>query len=47
MNWPGWEERGTYEAEVDWMKDWLEIRLDWLDGELSEGGLPSDADELE
>ncbi len=47
VNWPGWEDRDSYEAEVDWMKDWLETRLDWLDAELAEGGLPSDSDDLD
>ena len=47
VNWPGWEDRDSYEAEVDWMKAWLEARLDWLDEELAEGGLPSDLDDLQ
>ena len=46
VNWPGWEDRDTYEAEVDWMKSWLETRLAWLDAELAAGGLPSDSDDL-
>ncbi len=47
VNWPGWDDRDSYDAEVDWMKDWLETRLDWLDAELAEDGLPSDADDLQ
>jgi hypothetical protein len=47
VNWPGWEDRDSYEAEVDWMKVWLEARLDWLDAELAAGGLPSDRDDLD
>lgn len=28
---PGWETRDTHQKEVDYMKDWLQGRLDWLD----------------
>ena len=36
LNPVGWEERDTYQKEVDWMKDWLSTRLDWLDGTVAE-----------
>ena len=32
--WPnpdGWDDRTTHEDEVDWMKNWLEERLDWME----------------
>ena len=32
--WPnpdGWDDRTTYEDETDWMKDWFEDRLDWIE----------------
>ena len=32
--WPnpdGWGDRTTYEDETDWMKDWFEDRLDWIE----------------
>jgi len=32
--WPnpdGWDDRTTYEDEVDWMKAWFEDRLDWIE----------------
>jgi hypothetical protein len=31
VNWPGWKDRDTYQKEVDWMKTWLNSRLDWID----------------
>lgn len=30
-NAPGYRQRQTYQAEVEWMKDWLKTRLDWID----------------
>ncbi len=30
---PGYEKRKTFRAEVDWMKDWLRARLDWIDAQ--------------
>lgn len=32
-NAPGYEDRDTYEKEVDWMKTWLIGRLNWIDSE--------------
>lgn len=37
--WPnaaGWEERTTYESEVNYLKDWLQQRILWLDQAFSE-----------
>jgi hypothetical protein len=34
---PGWDERDSWEKEVAWMRDWLEARLEWIDGEVPEG----------
>jgi hypothetical protein len=31
---PGWEDRTTYESEVEYMKEWLRMHLDWMDQEL-------------
>jgi hypothetical protein len=31
---PGWEERDTYEAELEYMKRYLREHLDWMDSEL-------------
>ncbi len=28
---PGWEVRDTYEKEVQWMRAWLEARVQWID----------------
>ena len=33
---PGWENRKTYESEVEYMTDWLEKRILWLDKAISE-----------
>ncbi|NIP92578.1 MAG: hypothetical protein GWO24_03550, partial [Akkermansiaceae bacterium] len=36
--WPnadGYASRTTHQAEVDWMKDWLTDRLNWIDGQYS------------
>jgi hypothetical protein len=30
--WPNYFIGETYESEIDWMKDWLEARLAWIDG---------------
>ncbi|MDA3881104.1 MAG: CotH kinase family protein [Prolixibacteraceae bacterium] len=30
----GWWQRDTYKKEVDYMKDWLYNRLEWMDGQL-------------
>lgn len=32
---PGHEERTTYQAEIDYLKDWLRQRLTWIDGQLA------------
>ncbi len=37
--WPnpdGYDERDTYRKEVDWMIDWVEARLEWMDTQLGE-----------
>ncbi|HIJ70435.1 MAG TPA: hypothetical protein HPP87_03625 [Planctomycetes bacterium] len=31
LNWPGWSQRNTYAKEVNWMKNWLTDRLNWMD----------------
>ncbi len=31
---PGFEERDTYAKEVQWMRDWLEARLNWIDAQI-------------
>ncbi|MCL2814273.1 MAG: CotH kinase family protein [Oscillospiraceae bacterium] len=36
--WPnaaGFEHRGTYESEVEYLKDWLQARIAWMDGEIN------------
>ncbi|MEZ5327376.1 MAG: CotH kinase family protein [Verrucomicrobiales bacterium] len=30
-NAPGYQQRRTYQEEIDWMKDWLAMRLEWID----------------
>ncbi|MGK0186991.1 MAG: hypothetical protein ACI9R3_002776 [Verrucomicrobiales bacterium] len=30
-NAPGYRQRATYHAEIDWMKKWLTTRLEWID----------------
>jgi len=30
---PGYADRDTYQKEVDWMKDWLSNRVDWIDSQ--------------
>jgi len=32
--WPNWYIAGTYDEEINWMKDWLEQRLDWMDSQI-------------
>jgi len=32
--WPNWFIGQTYEEEIDFMVDWLERRLEWMDGQL-------------
>jgi hypothetical protein len=32
--WPNWFIAQTYQAEIDWMKDWLEKRLTWMDTQI-------------
>lgn len=32
-NAPGWEERLTYQDEINWMKNWLVDRLAWIDAQ--------------
>ena len=34
--WPnpdGYQQRDTHQKEIDWMKNWLQIRLDWFDSQ--------------
>ncbi len=33
--WPNWFIAYTHQAEIDWMKQWLESRLVWIDGQFS------------
>lgn len=33
---PGWSERDTYQKEVDYLKDYLRARLEWMDAELAQ-----------
>ena len=54
--WPnpdGWDLRDTYQKEIDWMKDWLQARLEWFDAQYfpppifnQDGGLIDPAFEL-
>jgi len=32
--WPNWYIANTYREEIDWMKDWLEDRLNWMDSQI-------------
>jgi hypothetical protein len=32
--WPNWFIAQTYQQEIDWMKDWLRQRLDWMDSQI-------------
>ncbi len=32
--WPNWYIANTYQEEIDWMKGWLEDRLNWMDGQI-------------
>ena len=32
---PGWDERDTYQKEVDYMKNWLADHMDWMDIQLA------------
>ncbi|MDX9818088.1 MAG: lamin tail domain-containing protein, partial [Desulfococcus multivorans] len=34
FNPPGWTERDTYQKEVDWLKDWLQTRVKWIDSQI-------------
>jgi hypothetical protein len=34
-NAPGFEQRVTYESEVKYLIDWLQKRIDWMDGEIN------------
>ena len=31
----GWQERDTYQKEVDYMRNWLDAHLEWMDDELA------------
>jgi hypothetical protein len=40
--WPnpsGYQERDTYEKEVEWMIDWLQTRLAWIDSQMEDNPL--------
>jgi len=32
--WPNWFIAGTYSEEINWMRGWLEQRLDWMDSQI-------------
>ena len=32
--WPNWFIANTYAEEIDWMQDWMERRLEWMDAQL-------------
>ncbi|MHC4537212.1 MAG: CotH kinase family protein, partial [Planctomycetota bacterium] len=32
--WPNWFIAQTYQEEIDWMKDWLQKRLAWMDSQI-------------
>jgi hypothetical protein len=32
--WPNWFIAQTYQEEIDWMKDWLQKRLTWMDSQI-------------
>jgi hypothetical protein len=32
--WPNWYIANTYAEEIDWMQEWMERRLEWMDGQL-------------
>jgi hypothetical protein len=32
--WPNWFIAGTYDEEINWMSDWLEQRLAWMDSQI-------------
>jgi hypothetical protein len=32
--WPNWFIADTHQEEIDWMKQWLESRLEWIDSQL-------------
>jgi CotH kinase protein/Secretion system C-terminal sorting domain len=36
--WPNYYVGTTYQDEVNWMKDWIRLRLDWMDGKLDKFG---------
>lgn len=40
--WPNWFIGNTYEEEIDWMSEWTEARLEWIDQQL--GPPPAIAD---
>ncbi len=33
--WPNWFIANTYDEEINWMKEWLEDRLTWMDGQIA------------
>lgn len=38
LNYPGWDDRTTYEDEVTYLEDWLAARLAWIDENAGELG---------
>ena len=34
-NAPGFEKRDTYESEIEYLKEWLHARIEWMDGEIN------------
>ncbi len=42
--WPNWYIGQTWQEEVDWMKNWLDERITWMDSQM---GTPPDMPELE
>ncbi|MCH8557137.1 MAG: CotH kinase family protein [Balneolia bacterium] len=42
--WPNWYIGQTWEEEVEWMKDWLDARITWMDSQM---GTPPEIPEFE
>ena len=41
--WPNWFIGMTYEEEIDYLKNWIQNRIEWMDGHLRLGPSPVDA----
>jgi len=39
--WPNWYLAQTYQEEIEWMKDWLADRLEWMDGQVGRDMAPA------